>query len=113
MSTGEGYFTRLDSLDRRSSKFDVVAYEGVIPVKDEAAKNLMLDPLPLLTSQIEEVGAEGDWKVTIDRVNAEAGFWWPTDGPHHLCVLAMVLPRFHEVHCLVHRFPEDQEVNEG
>jgi hypothetical protein len=110
MSTGERYFTRLDSADKRHAPFDVVAYEGVIPVNEEAAKDLMLDPLPLLTSQIEEV--EKDWRVSIDRVNAEAGFWWPpVFGPHHLCVLAMVLPRFREVHCLVHRFPKDEEVN--
>jgi hypothetical protein len=106
------HFVRLESPDTRFAPYDVLAYEGVISVEDEAAKDLMLDPLPLLASAIPEVG--DDWEVTIHRVDAQFGFWWPkTGGPHHLCVLVMALPRFSRVHCLVHRFPPDQQVSEG
>jgi hypothetical protein len=112
MSSSRGGFTRLDSAQKRFAPFDVVAYEGVIPVDEEAAKDLMLDPLPLLVNEIPEV--QEDWEVTIHRVDAQFGFWWPPmGGPHHLCVLLMALPRFSRVHLLVHRFPEDAQVTEG
>jgi hypothetical protein len=112
MSVTKQFFSRLDSADKQFAPYGVVAYQGVMEVKEEAAKNLMLDPLPLLAKEIQGVG--DGWHVTINRVNAEQGFLWPAPaiGPHHLCVLALVLPEEKHVHCLVYRFPENRELKQ-
>ncbi|HEY0388042.1 MAG TPA: hypothetical protein VGC71_06355 [Gaiellales bacterium] len=111
MDTDDGpVFVPLHTSEKNFARFDVAAYAGFIPVEHEAARDLLLDPLPILAGAIPEV--QDDWQVTVTRVDGEFGIVWPQGGPHHLCVLIMALPRFGRVHCLVHRFPPYEDANE-
>lgn len=108
METDEApLFVPLHTSEKNFARFDVAAYAAFIPVEHEVARYLLLDPLPVLVDAVPEV--QPDWQVTVARVDGQFDMM---GGPHHLCVLIMALPRFGRVHCLVHRFPRDEQMNE-
>jgi hypothetical protein len=88
-----------------------VAYIQVESRKEERspAEEMVLDPLPLLRQRLgDDVPAlrqdEAEWKVTVNRVNAEEPIHNP--GPHHLLVGGLILKKKKKVHCTVHRVVE-------
>ncbi len=88
-----------------------VAYIQVESSKEERspAEEMVLDPLPLLRQRLgDDVPAlrqdEAEWKVTVNRVNAEEPIHNP--GPHHLLVGGLILKKKKKVHCTVHRVVE-------
>jgi hypothetical protein len=85
---------------------DAAVFIAYIPVENSDAQELLIDPLPLLRRKLPGmVTGEADWRVTINRVDAQIAAHNP--GPHHLLVGGLVLKPKHEVHCTVHRSKKD------
>jgi hypothetical protein len=85
---------------------DARAFIAYIPVQNGEAQEMLIDPLPLLRRKFPgEVTGEDDWRVTVNRIDAEIAAHNP--GPHHLLVGGLVLKPKHQVHCTVHRSEEE------
>jgi hypothetical protein len=85
---------------------DAAVFIAYIPVQNSDAQDLLLDPLPLLRREFPNVvTGEKDWRVTVNRIDAQIAAHNP--GPHHLLVGGLVLKPKHQVHCTVHRSEED------
>jgi hypothetical protein len=83
-------------------------FVAFINVKNSDAQRMLIDPLPLLQEKLEGVvTGEEDWRVTVNRVDAEIDAHNP--GPHHLLVGGLILKPKHQVHCTVHRSKKDKE----
>jgi hypothetical protein len=103
---GESRFVLLGGGDDVLEVDDAKAFIAFINVENPDAQDMLIDPLPLLRKKLKGVvTGENDWRVTVNRVDAEIAAHNP--GPHHLLVGGLVLKAKHRVHCTVHRSEED------
>ena len=77
-------------------------YTTVAAANSEYAEELILDPLPLLVENIEEVTPE--WSVSLERVNGEVGVG-RLKPPRKLLATWTVMPALNQVHGVVFRLP--------
>jgi hypothetical protein len=71
----------------------------------EEARDLLLDPLPILAKRID--GVDMDWSVTVHRVNAEAAAG-PTirSGPRKLVILLLIIASRRLIVAIAYRITE-------
>ena len=88
---------------------DASVFAAFIPVQNEQARQLLVDPIELLRHEgvFDQFGIGEGWRVTVNRVDAEIPVHNP--GPHHLLVIGLVLKALKQVHCTVHRSLRDRD----
>jgi hypothetical protein len=99
-------FVVLRGADDTLEADDAAVFVAFIPVKNQEARDLVIDPLPLLATKLPQFGIEEGWRITVNRVDADIPIHNP--GPHHILVAGLVLQPLRQVHCTVHRSLKDR-----
>jgi hypothetical protein len=100
---GDASFVVLHGADALLDTDDAEVFVAFIPVRNERAVQLLVDPIALFQKVPALAGFAIDktWRVTVNRVDAEEPVHNP--GPHHLLTSGLVLKDKKQVHCTVHR----------
>ncbi len=99
-------FVVLRGADDALEADDAEVFVAFIPVKNQEAREMVIDPLPLLATKLARFDIEEGWRITVNRVDAEIPIHNP--GPHHILVAGLVLKPLKQVHCTVHRSLRDR-----
>jgi hypothetical protein len=100
---GDASFVVLHGADALLDTDDAEVFVAFIPVQNERAVELLVDPIALFqrVPALAGFGIDHSWHVTVNRVDAEEPVHNP--GPHHLLTNGLVLKEKKHVHCTVHR----------
>ena len=77
-------------------------YTTVAAANSEYAEQLLLDPLPLLVKNVDEVTP--DWSVSLERINGEVAVG-RLKPPKKLLATWTVMPALSQVHGVLFRLP--------
>jgi|SRR5688572_12244103 len=77
-------------------------YTTVAAANSEYAEQLLLDPLPLLVENVDEVTP--DWSVSLERVNGDVAVG-RLKPPKRLLATWTVMPALSQVHGVIFRLP--------
>jgi hypothetical protein len=81
----------------------VAIYTATLEARSELAREVLIDPLPLLVENLPEVTP--DWTISIDRVNAEVAL----KGPRKLICVFVLFPTLRRVQAVALRVAESEQ----
>lgn len=98
-------FVRLDDADPELSRCEgIEVYSLAVEVKNDLTRDLLFDPLSVLAEGVE--GIDSEWRVSLQRMNAEIAI--PHHGgPHHIVIVFTVVRPDKHVHGVIYRLPPD------